>query len=133
MPTNEIDDKHWDEPADDAPVGAPVLDGYAHPGFSWLDRIGCQEHDLGEFFANAGHVLSEEARAACMPCPVWRECLIFSYMGTPDGKPITGGYFAALSPGQRKKLSLGEAIALGEKLRADWRARMARRSRTRRK
>lgn len=124
------DDKRWDVPAEDAPAGAPVLDGYAHPGFKWLDDIECKDNNLGEFFANAGHVLSEEARSACMKCSVWRECLIFSYMGTPDSKPITGGYFAGFSPGQRKKLELGEAVTLGEQARA--RRAAPRRSRQRR-
>lgn len=112
---------HLRQRAEDAPSDSNEVDGYAHPGFTWLDDMGCKDLPLSAFFAKAGHVLSDEARKACVvKCAVWRECTIWAYVGNPDGKNITGGYLAALSPGQRKKMSLEEALAYGEELRANY-------------
>lgn len=93
--------------------------GYKHPGFKWLDEAACGKLDLEqqEFFVDAGHVMAERAKSACMTCTVWQECTIFSYLGAPDGKLISGGYFAGLSLGQRRKMTLGEALAYGREMR----------------
>jgi hypothetical protein len=88
--------------------------GFRHPGFGWLDRAACADMSQEQFFVNAGHVMDDPARHACLTCPVWRECTIFSYLGSPEGKLIAGGYFAGLSLGQRRKMSLGQALAVGE-------------------
>lgn len=102
---------------DDVPAGASEVDGYRHPGFKWLDEAACADVPNTDFFVEAGHVLGEKAKKACMSCSVWADCIIFSYVGSPDGRPVTGGYWAGLSPGQRKKLSLQEALDFGTKAR----------------
>lgn len=105
--------------AEDAPADADAVEGFAHQGFEWLDDIACKDLDQSLFFAQAGHVLGDDAKAACLDrCEVWRECTIFAYLGNHGGL-VTGGYFAGLSPGQRKKMTLSEALAHGEKIRAD--------------
>jgi hypothetical protein len=108
---------HLTVAAEDAPTDAEALEGFAHQGFEWLNDIACKDLEATEFFARAGHVLGDEAKKACLEtCEVWRECTIFSYLGH-GGQLITGGYFAGLSPGQRKKMTLSEALEHGEKLR----------------
>ena len=121
MAATEYDDLM--KPADDAPSDAGEMAGFRHPGFTWLDESACSDIPLSEYFAKAGHVLSDRARKACMECPVWRECIIFSYLGNPDGKVVIGGYFAALSPGQRKRMNLTEALEAAEQMRAEYTVR----------
>lgn len=112
MPAFEVPEEDaFRQPAEDAPVGVDPVDGYHHPGFAWLDRMGCKDRELGEYFAQAGHVLGDEQKDTCMRCPVMVECLVHSYLGGGNGKPLTGGYMATLSPGQRKKYSLSQAMA----------------------
>lgn len=113
------------KPAPDAPPGIAPEDGYAHPGWLWLDRIACGDLEQERYFAKAGHVLDDEAKEACLTCPVYRECVIWSYLAGGDGRPMNGGYWALLSPGQRKKMSLAEALAHVEQLRAEHQERKA--------
>lgn len=131
MPVNTDDDLELlRQPAEDAPSDAGEVDGYRHPGFTWLDQAACGDEiavrddvKLSDFFAKAGHVLSDKAKDACLSrCDVWRQCVIFSYLGNPDGRTIIGGYFASLSPGQRKRLSLPEALEVAEQMRAEYAA-----------
>ena len=102
---------------DDAPASVSV-DGHKHPGFGWVDDAACADANLSDFFAQAGHVQSVEARQLCIECPVWRECTIFSYLGH-EGQAMAGGYYAALSPGQRKKMNVDEALEYGKAVRAN--------------
>jgi post-segregation antitoxin (ccd killing protein) len=61
-----------------------------------------------------GLLTPEDAR---LRCEVWRECTIFSYLDDPEGHLIIGGYFAAPSPCQRRKLRLTEALEYDAQLR----------------
>ena len=121
-------DQHGDAVAPEQPApqpAAPVTPKgeaephFRHPGLGWLDQAACDDLEQQQFFVEAGHVMPEKARAACMGCPVWETCLTFSYLGNPDGKMISGGYFAALSLGQRKKMTLGEALEYGRRVRTE--------------
>ena len=94
---------------------------FTHPGLKWVDEAKCADLDLSRFFVEAGHVMPDEARTACMTCPVWEQCLTYSFLANPDGKMISGGYFASFSLGQRRKLTLGEAIELGRQAREEFR------------
>lgn len=62
------------------------------------------------FFVDAGHSLSDEARAMCESCPVRKQCLSHSY----EPVAYTAGYFGGLSPSQRKSMSLTQALAFIE-------------------
>ena len=77
-----------------------------HDGMRWLDDIACAEADLSEFFVAAGHTISPEAEQMCDSCPVRRECLTHAYE-----REIAAGYFAKVSPSQRAKKTLEEALA----------------------
>lgn len=80
-----------------------------HPGLGFLDHGLCDGHE--PFFVDAGHVIKDEVQQMCKKrCPVRRECLIHAYLGGPNG-PILGGYMAGFSVGQRKSMTLSEALA----------------------
>lgn len=107
-------------------------DTIEHPGFEWLNRAACgdladaleassdadaAEEDnrvLGLFFVDAGHVISEETLNVCRACPVRRECIIHAYVGGPDASPITGGYIGGFSLGQRKTMTVEQALTRAE-------------------
>ena len=71
----------------------------------WLDDAGCADLDISDFFVDAGHVISEEVLEICRGCPVRLECAEHSY-----DQNISGGYFAGISPGQRRDMSKEEAL-----------------------
>ena len=73
----------------------------------WLDDAACQDLDVSDYFVQAGHVIDEEVINICRGCPVRIECIKHSYNNSLN---ITGGYFGGLSPGQRREMSLEEAI-----------------------
>jgi hypothetical protein len=76
----------------------------------WLNDIACADTELDEFFLDAGHSISEATLKTCRLCPVRRECLVHAYtMG------YGSGYFAGVSPSQRRNLSLDEALELIER------------------
>lgn len=89
-----------------------------HPGFQWIRDINCEGVDWQAMFAKAGHVLDPEVKTLCLECPVWRECLTHSFRNPFDDRPMTGGYFAGFSPGERKNNDLETLLALGEEERA---------------
>jgi len=72
----------------------------------WLNEAACQDLEVGDFFVQAGHVISEDVLNLCRACPVRESCLEHSYN---ENLNITGGYFGGLSPGQRREMSLEEA------------------------
>lgn len=72
----------------------------------WLDDAGCAELEIVDFFVDAGHVISEEVLEICRGCPVRLECAEHAY-----DQGISGGYFAGISPGQRRDMSKEEALA----------------------
>lgn len=73
---------------------------------SWLDSCTCGDRPVQEFFVAAGHTLSPDTLRAARSCPVRRQEVIFAY-----GRDLRWGYFGALSPGQRSKMTLPEALA----------------------
>jgi hypothetical protein len=73
----------------------------------WLDDAACQELEIADFFVQAGHVISEDVLNVCRACPVRESCLRHAYTASLN---VTGGYFGGLSPGQRRELSLLEAL-----------------------
>lgn len=75
----------------------------------WLDDAACADLTIPDFFVEAGHVIKERSQRGCRSCPVRLDCLIHAYTGGPSG-PITGGYYAGMSPGQRREMSLEQAI-----------------------
>lgn len=86
------------------PVFLPIT---PEGGDDWLDKAACAELNINDFFVQAGHVISEKVLDTCRACPVRFECLKHAY----DTKlNITGGYFAGMSPGQRREMSYQEAI-----------------------
>lgn len=80
----------------------------------WLNKAACFDKDVPDFFVEAGHVITEESLNTCRGCPVRRECVIHAYTGGPAG-PIIGGYYGGMSPGQRRDMTLEEALAFIEK------------------
>lgn len=102
---------------------APAPDEIKHPGFLWLNSAACGELDDAAgpdgqdarslFFVEAGHVISEETLNVCRGCPVRRECIIHAYLGR-DGEPIAAGYMGGFSTGQRKSMTLIQALERAE-------------------
>ena len=114
---------------------ARAVDTIAASGLEWLDDAACADLDdactaeggsaLGLFFVNAGHVIGAEALDMCQrKCPVRRECVVHAYTGLPGGLPIAGGYMGGFSLGQRKDMTLDQALALVEQDEQDNVARL---------
>lgn len=76
-------------------------------GSHWLDDAACADLAIDDFFVAAGHVIDEDILNTCRRCPVRIDCVKHAY--DPDLN-ITGGYFAGMSPGQRREMNLQEAI-----------------------
>lgn len=76
-----------------------------HDGMRWLDEIACADADLSEYFVAAGHTISPEAQQRCHSCPVRKECLEHAY-----AREVDAGYFADVSPSQRRRMTLSEAL-----------------------
>lgn len=74
-------------------------------GNEWLDDAACAELGIRDFFVEAGHVIEDEILNTCKTCPVRRECVTHAYE-----RDVTGGYFGGLSPGQRRDMTLNEAL-----------------------
>lgn len=71
----------------------------------WLDDAACADLDNKDFFVDAGHVIEDRVLKTCKRCPVRRECVESAY-----DRNSTGGYFGGLSPGQRRDMTLEEAL-----------------------
>lgn len=102
-------------PPGETPV--PSVKTHTHPGFTWLDSAACGDLDdksggkaLALFFVDAGHVIDESTLNVCRGCPVRTECILHAYLGGPDNGPIVGGYMGGLSLGQRRHMTLDEAL-----------------------
>lgn len=110
----------------DHPKFSPV----ASNGLEWLRQARCATPDadgnntnLDLFFVEAGRTISEKALDMCRTqCPVRQECITHSYTRVPDGGMITAGYFGGLSLGQRKSMTLAQALEFAEKDTAEARA-----------
>lgn len=83
-----------------------MYDFTAKTDFGWLDEINCKEMEGKQFFVEAGHVIAPKVLDTCRECPVRAACINHAYQ-----YGITGGYFGGMSPGQRRDMSLEEALA----------------------
>lgn len=84
-----------------------IFDFSALMDLSWLDRIACADMEGELFFVEAGHVIDEATLDVCRRCPVRVNCIEHAYRLN-----CTSGYFGGLSPGQRRQLTLSEALAV---------------------
>lgn len=66
---------------------------------------------LTDFFTGPGCAAKTKVIKVCNSCPVRRECLVHAYTHGVNDRGIDSGYFGGLSAGQRKKLTLDEALA----------------------
>ena len=74
---------------------------------SWVDESACADMPLEDFFVNAGHTIKSEVVAVCRSCPARMDCLLYAYESEP---PMLGsGYYAGMSPGERKRHDLPAA------------------------
>jgi len=76
--------------------------------YSWVPKASCAGEPLGDFFVEAGRVASPRVLNMCKQCPVRRECLTDSY----TNEHASGGYRGGLSPSQRRRISLNDALEL---------------------
>jgi WhiB family transcriptional regulator, redox-sensing transcriptional regulator len=75
--------------------------------FDWLDYAACGELDLevDDFFTGPGHPIASPVLEACRSCPVRRDCLTHAYKSG-----AISGYFGGVSPGQRRNMTLKQAL-----------------------
>lgn len=76
-------------------------------GLEWLDQAACKDLDISDYFVEAGHVIEDAVLNTCRTCPVRKECVVHAYE-----REVTGGYFGGMSPGQRRDVTLKEALEL---------------------
>ena len=81
----------------------------ASEDLAWLRHAACADREVKDYFVEAGHVIDEDVLNLCRACPVRESCIRHAYK-----QEVTGGYFGGLSPGQRRDLSLDEALAYAE-------------------
>lgn len=110
MRKHEVDDDMDDEGglihgSSARAVGLLEALGGEFGGLGWLDNTACWDADASMFFVEAGQAIKPEALKMCQGCPVRRECLRHVYLNR-----VGSGYFAGTSPGQRRKMSLDEAL-----------------------
>jgi WhiB family transcriptional regulator, redox-sensing transcriptional regulator len=72
---------------------------------NWLDDAACQDMAINDFFVDAGRTISAEVLDVCRACPVRVDCLKHAYR-----RGLTAGYFGGTSPGQRRTMSVDEAV-----------------------
>ena len=77
----------------------------------WVFKAACVEsgRDLDAYFVEAGRSISASDLAVCHSCPVRIDCLKHSYL-----TGSSAGYFGGLSPGQRRTMTVEEAVAFVE-------------------
>lgn len=94
-------------------TSSPSDDELTHPGFEWLRDAACvdQEEGSAPFFVDAGRVIDSEVERVCRTCPVRRECVRHGYLGGQGKSMIGAGYFGGFSLGQRRRMTLREALA----------------------
>lgn len=82
---------------------------------AWLDRAACAGEasaGVNAFFVAAGCVITAETLTRCrVQCPVRAECVRHAYTGGPGGTPIDAGYFGGFSAGERRAMTLAQALA----------------------
>lgn len=105
MTTHTDHDTDFDDLAPDLATSLGLTADDDHDGLRWLDDIACKDQDPDAPFVEAGHTIDEEFLELCRSCPVRRECLIHAYT-----RPVKSGYLAGLSPSQRRRMTLEEAL-----------------------
>lgn len=102
--------------------GYPNFEPVQSSNLEWMSRANCAPNNDEEaekfhsmFFVDAGRTISAEALDLCRTCPVRQECINHAYTGGPDGTMIPAGYFGGLSLGQRKSMSLVDALDFAAK------------------
>lgn len=81
---------------------------------SWLDACTCSQFALNEFFVAAGQTIDPDVLEAARRCPARRQEIIFAY-----GRDVRAGYFGALSPGQRRTMTLEQALKFAARQAAE--------------
>jgi WhiB family redox-sensing transcriptional regulator len=76
------------------------------PSMDWLREASCATMEIGDFFVEAGHTISQDVLNVCRACPVRLQCVEHSY-----ASQIAGGYFGGISPGQRRQMTIEDAKA----------------------
>lgn len=71
----------------------------------WLRDAACADREASDFFVEAGHTIKPEVLNVCRGCPVRVQCLRYAYR-----RGIDNGYFGGMSPGQRRKMTIEEAL-----------------------
>ncbi len=89
------------------PTVPPLLSLLTDDDDAWMEHIACADMPTEVFFVQAGHVIDEEVLNTCRGCPVRTECITHAYN---ESLTTSSGYFGGLSPGQRKAMSLAEAL-----------------------
>lgn len=74
-------------------------------GLGWMEDAACADIDPELFTIDPGRMPNPYAQATCRRCPVREECLTYAY-----DRGLTAGLYGGLSAGQRKSLSLAEAL-----------------------
>lgn len=85
----------------------PMMPVFEDDGDGWLALAACADLPLEAFFVQAGHVIDEDVLNVCRTCPVRLDCLRHAYS---EHLNITSGYFGGMSPGQRREMTLEQAI-----------------------
>lgn len=78
------------------------------PDAPWLEQANCADlppEELDKFFVEAGRTISQSTLELCRRCPVRRECLEHAY-----DVEAAAGYFAGMSPGQRRSMTFEQAL-----------------------
>lgn len=73
--------------------------------------VHCAIPDPNDVFVEAGRSLKAATRVICRGCPVRLECVSTSYKWRHTAE---NGYWGALSPGDRKRMTAEEALAYVE-------------------
>lgn len=82
-----------------------LLASIEYGDLTWLDDAACADLAPSDFFVEAGHVIDDAVLNTCRACPVRRDCVVHAYR-----RRIIGGYFGGLSPGQRRGMTLRQAL-----------------------
>lgn len=76
---------------------------------SWLSEAQCGLEDMtdDDFFVRAGHTIKPDVVRVCRQCPARLDCVAHAYQSEPP--MLSSGYYAGMSPGERKRFSFEEA------------------------
>lgn len=72
----------------------------------WTRHAACAGMEPQAFFVEAGSAIDPAVAEVCSGCPVRRDCLVLAYRNSAGA-----GYFAGMSPGDRRDIPLEQALA----------------------